>query len=717
MKNKVGLLLIALLVFTTIQAQDKMLTMRDAIVGYHLYPTGLSQLQWVGDDHYSYVDTLNGEKVIAIFEIESTNNGISQHITRGEIETALLKLGADSLDKLPGGVRWESAKSFRFYHKKQYFRYTLATKTATKLLDYDPGIMTHSDIGWESNNIAYVKDDNLWVNETQVSNDGGKGIVYAQATHRSEFGITNGTFWSDNGEHLAFYRMDESMVTEYPLYNLDSKPATTEMIRYPVAGDASHHVTVGIYNVAANTTVYLNTGNPKEQFLTNVSWGPNAKYVYIAVVNREQNHMQLKQFDATTGDFVKILFEEKNDKYVEPEHHLTFLKESPDEFIWWSERDGYTHLYLYNTDGKMVRELTEGSWEVIDFHGFSEDGKSFYITSTKESPINRDFYEVSFSNCKKMKKITSNEGSHRITPSPKNKHFLDDFSSTITPREIRVLGANGQNLGVLKSVENPLKEYKLGQMEIGTILANDGKTDLYYRLFKPIDFDATKQYPVVVYLYNGPHAQMINNRWLGGANIWFQYMAQQGFVVFTVDGRGSANRGFEFESVIHRQCGTIEMEDQLSGVEFLKKQPWVDARRLGIHGWSYGGFMTTSLMTRKPGTFQVGVAGGPVIDWRYYEIMYTERYMDTPEENPEGYKNNNLLNYVDQLEGKLLMIHGGQDNVVLWQHSLMYLQKNIQSGNSNLDYFVYPHHQHNVGGMDRVHLYQKITDYFMLYLK
>ena len=280
-----------------------------------------------------------------------------------------------------------------------------------------------------------------------------------------------------------------------------------------------------------------------------------------------------------------------------------------------------------------------------------------------------------------------------------------------------MLGKSGQNLGVLKSVDNPLSEYKLGQMTIGTLTANDGKTDLYYRLFKPIDFDPTKKYPVVVYLYNGPHAQMINNRWLGGANLWFQYMAQQGFVVFTVDGRGSANRGFEFESAIFRQCGTVEMEDQLTGVEFLKKQPWVDGNRMGIHGWSYGGFMTTSLMTRKPGTFQVGVAGGPVIDWRYYEIMYTERYMDTPEENPEGYKNNNLLNYVDQLEGKLLMIHGGQDNVVLWQHSLLYLQKNIQSGNANLDYFVYPHHPHNVGGMDRVHLYQKVTDYFMLHLK
>lgn len=717
MKNRIALFLVALVLSSASIAQDKMLTMKDAIAGYHLYPSGLNQLQWVGDDHYSYIDTLDGEKVMAIFEIESTNNGMTHYVTSNDIQTALLAIGADSLGSLPRGVHWTNDNQFRFYHKSQYFQYDRSSKTAKKLLDYTPGDMSHADISWESNNIAFVKDDNLWVNDKQVTEDGGKGIVYAQAVHRSEFGITNGTFWSDNGAQLAFYRMDESMVTEYPLYHLDSKPATADMIRYPVAGEKSHHVTVGIYHVASNKTVYLKTGEPLEQYLTNVSWGPNGNYVYVAVVNRGQNHMWLKQFDAATGAYVKTLFEEKHDKYVEPEHGLTFFKNDPNQFIWWSERDGYTHLYLYNTDGKMIRELTQGPWEVIDFHGFSEDGKSFFITSSKESPINRDFYEVSFSNCKKMKKITSNEGTHRVTPSPKNKNFLDDFTSTITPREIRVLGKSGQNLGVLKSVDNPLSEYKLGQMTIGTLTANDGKTDLYYRLFKPIDFDPTKKYPVVVYLYNGPHAQMINNRWLGGANLWFQYMAQQGFVVFTVDGRGSANRGFEFESAIFRQCGTVEMEDQLTGVEFLKKQPWVDGNRMGIHGWSYGGFMTTSLMTRKPGTFQVGVAGGPVIDWRYYEIMYTERYMDTPEENPEGYKNNNLLNYVDQLEGKLLMIHGGQDNVVLWQHSLLYLQKNIQSGNANLDYFVYPHHPHNVGGMDRVHLYQKVTDYFMLHLK
>ncbi len=717
MKKTLSLFLGFILLFSVANGQDKMLTMREAIAGYNLYPSGLSQLQWVDDEHYSYLDTLDGEKVIAIFEIESTNNGLSTYVKRADIESGLLSISEDSLPTLPRGVRWMNTNGFRFYHNNQYFFYNRNTKTVKKLIDYKPGEMSHADIAWESNNVAYVNEDNLWVNGEQVTTDGGKGIVYAQAVHRSEFGITNGTFWSDKGDMLAFYRMDESMVTEYPLYHLGSKPATADMIRYPVAGDKSHHVTVGIYNVQTQNVTYLQTGEPKEQFLTNISWGPNGKYVYIAVVNRGQNHMWLKQFDVATGAYVKTLFEETHEKYVEPEHGLTFLKEKEDQFIWWSERDGYTHLYLYNTEGKLIRELTKGSWEVIDFHGFSDDSKSFFITSTKESPINRDLYEVSFSNCKKIKRITSNEGTHRVNPSPNNKNFIDDFSSTIIPREIRVLGTGGQNIGVLKSVENPLKEYKLGAMEIGTLTANDGKTDLYYRLFKPIDFDATKKYPVVVYLYNGPHAQMINNRWLGGANMWFQYMAQQGFVVFTIDGRGSANRGFEFESAIFRQCGTLEMEDQLTGVEFLKSQPWVDADRMGIHGWSYGGFMTTSLMTRKPGTFQVGVAGGPVIDWRYYEIMYTERYMDTPEENPEGYKNNNLLNYVDKLEGKLLMIHGGQDNVVLWQHSLMYLQKNIQSGNANLDYFVYPHHPHNVGGMDRVHLYQKVTDYFMLHLK
>ncbi len=705
-----------MLVASTTHAQDKMLTMKDAIVGYHLYPRGVSQLHWADDNHYAFKDTLdNGDDVMKLVEMHATNNGLTKLITKQDIDQALVKIEADTLKKLPRST-WNSDNGFRFYHNKMYYSYNVGDRTVKNILEYNPGKMQHADINWTSNTIAYVKDDNLWVDKHQVTTDGGNGLVYGQAVHRSEFGITNGTFWMENGDKLAFYRMDESMVTEYPLYNLNDIPATSTRIRYPVAGDTSHHVTVGIFNTKTNETIYLKTGEPKEQYLTNVSWGPLGNFVYIAVVNRAQNHMWLNQYDAHTGDFVKTLFEETNDKYVEPEHGLTFLKSQPDQFVWWSERDGYNHLYLYNTDGDMIRQLTKGEWVVTTFHGFSANEKWLYITSTKESPINRDLYAVSFKKSKKIHKLTSNEGSHRVTGSPNNVHFIDNFSSTIIPREVRIITSEGNNLATLKSVKNPLSEYQLGRMNIGTLTANDG-TELYYRIIKPIDFNPKKKYPVLVYLYNGPHAQLINNTWLGGANLWYHFMAQNGFVVFTIDGRGSANRGFDFESAIHRQVGTLEMEDQLTGARWLKNQSWVDSTRMGIHGWSYGGFMTTSMMTRQPGTFQVGVAGGPVIDWRYYEIMYGERYMDTPEENPEGYKNNNLLNYVDSLEGKLLMIHGGQDNVVLWQHSLLYLKKNIKSGNTNLDYFVYPHHPHNVGGMDRVHLYQKVTDYFMLHLK
>lgn len=703
------------LLVLNVQAQDKMLSMRDAIVGYHLYPGGLSQLQWANDQSYAYIDTLDGEDVIKLVETDETNNGITKVITLSDITNAVVAAGSDSLKRLPR-FHWTSGNTFRFFNKDAYYEYNVGDHTAKKLLDYSPNEMQHADIEWTSNNIAYVKDDNLWVNGKQLTTDGGNGIVYGQSVHRSEFGITGGTFWSGDGNKLAFYRMDESMVTEYPLYDLSHKPATANNIRYPVAGDPSHHVTVGVYNVKTGSITYLKTGEPKEQYLTNVSWGPDGNYIYIAVVNRGQDHMWLKKFDAATGKFVKTLFEETNEKYVEPEHPLTFVKGHPDQFVWWSERDGYNHLYLYDTSGTLVRQLTEGPWVVTDFHGFSDDGKWFFITATKESPLNRDFYMVSFKKSKKIKRITMNEGTHRVVPSPNNINFIDHFSSTITPGETRLIGEAGNMRGIIHSSDNPLSDYKLGAMQIGTLKADDG-TDLYYRVFKPVDFDPNKKYPVVVYLYNGPHVQLVRNTWLGGANLWYQYLAQQGFVVFTIDGRGSDNRGFAFESAVHRQMGTLEMQDQLAGVAWLKQQPWVDADRMGIHGWSYGGFMTTSMMTRQPGTFKVGVAGGPVINWKYYEIMYTERYMDSPEENPEGYDNNNLLNYVDKLEGKLLMIHGGQDDVVLWQHSLMYLQKNIQSGNTNLDYFVYPHHPHNVRGIDRVHLYQKVTDYLTLYLK
>lgn len=691
--------------------------MEDAILGYHLYPKGLSDMQWMTDYRYSFRTTENGETLVVIHELEETKNARVQTFGLKDLNQSLRAMNSDldTLKSIPG-FKWIGPDELQYFHKKGYYAYHTGDKKTRKTGEFDRSGLSVIKTHEATLNQAYIKDDQLFVQSNgekavQISSDGGNGIVYGQAVHRNEFGINEGLFWSDNGGALAFYRMDETMVPNYPMYNLADTPASVNEARYPTAGKKSHHVTIGVHNLQKGTTLYLQTGDPKEQYLTNIAWGPDGNYLYVAVVNREQNHMWLKKFNAQTGLFVKTLFEESNPKYVEPEHPAQFLKTDHSKFIWWSERDGYNHLYLYDTSGNELKQLTKGNWLVTELVGFDDLDQNMFVITTAESPLDRDLYCVNMKNGK-SKKLSKDPGTHSIVASPNMRYFLDRFSNTVTPTEIRVIDQNGIPVSTIHSAENPLTEYALGAMEIGDFKAKDG-TKLYYRLFKPVDFDPKKKYPVVVYLYNGPHVQLVRNTWLGGANLWYQYLAQRGYLVFTVDGRGSANRGFEFESAVHRRMGHLEMEDQLDGVNWLLAQGYADKERMGVHGWSYGGFMTTSLMTRHPGVFKVGVAGGPVIDWTYYEVMYTERYMDTPEENPEGYSENNLLNYVDKLEGRLLMIHGAQDATVLWQHSLLYLEKAIKQGVTGLDYFVYPHHEHNVGGKDRAHLYHKVTDYLL----
>jgi len=712
-------LILLILAFSTLGlfAQKKEFTMNDAIYNYSLYPKSLSGFQWVDDSHFSYTETVDNEKVVLIREIDATKNGREQTLTHSSLNESLLAAfpDADSIKKLPR-FRWLKDQALRYKQGNDYYLFSLLNSKTTKLGSFDmTGVTTHK-LHSESLNHAFVKEDQLYVqingkDEVKLSEDGGNGIVYGQAVHRYEFGITEGLFWSEDGKSLAFYRKDETMVSDYPLYVMEDKPSTTKGTRYPVAGDPSHHATIGVHHSETDKTIYLKTGEPKEQFLTNIAWGPKGKNIYVAVVNREQNHLWLKEFDAISGEYRRTLFEETHNKYVEPEHPVQFLKSDPNKFIWWSERDGFNHLYLYKLDGTLDKQLTKGKWVVTQVFGADENDENLFIESTKESPIDRDLYCVNMKSGR-MKRLTQDPGTHNITPSPGFRYFYDNFSNTVTPRECRIFDAAGIPFETIFKADHPAKDYALGKMEISSIKTKDG-TELYYRLFKPVDFDPSKKYPVIVYLYNGPHAQMVRNRWLGGANYWYHYLAQRGYLVFTIDGRGSAYRGLEFENAIFRNVGEIEMNDQLEGLNWLLDQGFADKDRLGIHGWSYGGFMTTSMMTRHPGIFKVGVAGGPVIDWRYYEIMYTERYMDTPEENPEGYKKTNLLNHADKLEGRLLMIHGAQDPTVLWQHSLMYLQKSIEKGVVNLDYYVYPHHQHNVRGKDRVHLYEKVTEYLM----
>ncbi|MEY4877485.1 MAG: hypothetical protein RL708_2635, partial [Bacteroidota bacterium] len=571
------------------------------------------------------------------------------------------------------------------------------------------------DIAKSTNNIAYTIDNNLVVKTLDgktinVSTDGSADLVYGKSVHRNEYGIKKGTFWSPKGSLLAFYKMDQSMVTNYPIFDLENRPSKEHDIKYPMAGMKSHEVKIGIFNPSNQKTIWLNINGPNDQYLTNIAWSNDEKRIYVVVLNRTTDHLWLNEYDANTGNFTKTIIEEQNNKWVEPAEAIQFLPSSNNLFIWQSQRTGHNHLYVYDTNGNEIKTLTKGNWDVIDVAGISYGKSKIFFTATTTSPLDQQVCAVEINGYNTMQQLSHESGFHTICLNEYSGDYVDIFGSNTIPRISSIYDKKGKLRSNILLAENPLKNYKLGQTKIFTIQAED-KTPLYARMIYPANFDSTKKYPCITYVYNGPHVQLINNTWLNGADLWFHYLAQEGFIVFTVDGRGSGNRGFDFEKIIHRQLGTAEIADQLKGNDYLRSLKYIDTARLGIHGWSYGGFMTTSLMTRTPGKYKVGVCGGPVIDWSYYEIMYTERYMDTPAENPDGYKKNNLLNYVDNLKGKLLMIHGTSDDVVVWQHSLMYLKKCVDR-NKQIDYFCYPGHLHNVIGKDRIHLLTKITEYF-----
>lgn len=683
-------------------AQQEALSLDDAILSRwsKFAPERLSRLQWLANSSsYCYVkdNTLKIQNLAGLTNILSLDK-LNAHLPQ------------DSLKYFPK-IHWMDENSFRFSKAASYYRYNITQDKLTEILSYDSKAQ-NAEFSDDAMAIAYSIDNNLFIQDSnakthQITNDADKAIVNGQAVHRFEFGISKGTFWSNNGENLAFYRKDESMVSDYPLVNNDARIAEANIIKYPMAGMKSHHVTLGIYNLESGETIFVKTGEPKEQYLTNIAWGPKDEYIYIAVLNRDQNHMKLNKYDAKTGGFVKTLFEETHENYVQPLHPILFVEGNDNEFLWRSERDGYDHFYRYNTNGKLMNRVTKGKWVVKDFIAF--DGNSIILTGTHNNGLETQVYRSTIK-ASLSTMITSSEGVHRVQANFNGRFLLDSYNSLNNPGTIELIDHLGNSMRTLLQSKDPFENTELAQTELYPIKAEDG-TVLNCRMIKPADFDANKKYPVLVYVYNGPGVQLIYNTNLAAASLWMHYLANnQDYIVFTVDGRGSENRGREFEQAIFRNLGDVEMRDQIRGVEHLKSLGYVDADRIAVHGWSYGGFMTTNLLCSYPGVFTCGVAGGPVIDWKFYEVMYTERFMDTPQTNPEGFENASLLNKAENLEDELLMIHGTQDDVVVWQHSLAFVQKCVEAG-VQLDYFPYPGHPHNVRGKDRVHLMRKVIDY------
>ena len=598
----------------------------------------------------------------------------------------------------------------------------------------------------QENAFAYLKDNNLYVitahgKSTQISTDGSREIVYGQSVHRDEFGISKGTFWSPDGNMLAFYRMDQSMVTDYPQVDIPeigfNHPETQSCIatpapdKYPMTGETSHKVTVGVFDVKTGKTIYLCAGDPTDRYFTNIAWSPDSKVIYMFELNRDQNDCRLCSYNATTGQKIAELYRETDDKYVEPLHPIQFLPWDSNKFIMQSRKDGYNHLYIGTLKGGNAalgisasdnattvdfKQLTSGKWEVMDVLGFYPKHKSIVIASNECSPIQRNIFLVDALTGKRAMMDDNGEGWHNATLSESGQYIYDNYSTPTVPRKIAIVNMELGDRIPYFTAENPWKGYNVPEYSCGTIKAADGETDLYYRMVKPVNFDPNKKYPTIIYVYGGPHAHNVDARWNYCSRGWETYMAEKGYLLFILDNRGSENRGKAFEQVTFRQLGQEEMKDQMKGVEYLKSLPYVDADKIGVHGWSFGGFMTISLMTNYPDVFKVGVAGGPVIDWHWYEVMYGERYMDTPQTNPEGYKKTSLLYTAKNLKGKLQIIQGLNDVTVVPQHCLTFLKACIAAG-TQPDFFVYPGEPHNMRGHQSTHLHERISQYFFDYLK
>jgi len=707
-------LIFLLIIFTGIFAQKKNFTTQDVIFNsyYSLAPERLGSLKWISNtDFLSFVKREN--KKILFKRISIKNNKRETLFSLTELNSILKKNNLPKLKYLPS-IKWLSAEEIQFLDDTLLIHFNLNNKK--------PGVIARVLKGFENLQIApnnkflsFTIKNNLFAffnsKIVQITHDKNPGIVNGHTVHRVEFGINKGIFWSPANNFIAYYRKDETMVSDYPVLNLNTRPATVKMIKYPMAGQTSQQVTLGIYSLRTKKTVFLKTGKPKDHYLTCVTWGPEEKFIYVAILNRDQNHLRLIKYDVKTGEPVDTLFEEKNPKYVHPMHPLVFLPGHPELFLWRSERDGWDHLFLYNVNGKLVKKLTEGNWVVVDFLGFDNSVKNIFFTSTKESPIERHLYKLNLKTGRLIK-LTKGAGVHRILLRKDGEFFVDRFNSLKIPGITSVVNSSGKYLNTLLRSKNPIKNYNTGKIKIFKI-KTENDINLYCRMVTPVNFDSTKKYPVILYVYGGPGVQLIFNSWpVGRYAFWFQKMAEKGFIIFTLDNRGSANRGLAFEQATFRHLGRVEIYDQMQGVKYLKSLPYVDSNRIGVFGWSFGGFMATSLMLRTNNTFKVGVAGGAVIDWKYYEVMYTERYMDTPEANPEGYKEANLLNYVQNLKGKLLLVHGTSDVTVVWQHTLMFAKKAADL-DIPLDYFPYVGHKHGVVGIDAIHLYDKITNYFL----
>lgn len=602
---------------------------------------------------------------------------------------------------------------------KGLFWFDLKTQMAKQLAGEAPQVMDPK-ISPDGRWVSFVRSYDLWAvnvatgKAQQLTRGGREERMNGQLdwVYPEELQITTAYWWSPDSTQIAFLQMDQSAVTRYPLVNFLSPTGDTEWMRYPKAGGANPVVRVGVVAIKGGRPRWMDIGKDTNIYIARVNWLPDSRRLAIQRLNRAQTKLELLFASAGTGRSQVILTEE--DQYwVNLNDDLYFFRnQALGGFLWASERNGYRHLYLYDLNGKQLRQVTGGDWEVSQVEGVDESEGAVYFTTTEKSPLERHLYKVSLTGGI-VSRLTRDDGTHNVSLSPDARHFVDTYSNVMTPPRQDVYRTDGTRATVInENSVSELAEYGLQTPEFFQVRGADG-TELNAMMIKPPDFDPAKKYPVLIYTYGGPHSQVVTNSWGRTRVLWHQMMAQKGYIIFSVDNRGSSGRGHRFESAIYKKFGTQELADQLAGVAYLKSLPYVDGARIGIWGWSFGGYMACYAMTNAPDVFKAGFAGAPVTDWRQYDTIYTERYMKLPQENAEGYQNSSPVHQAAQLKGKLLIAHGTGDDNVHFANTLELTEEFIKAGKYAETMF-YPARGHGISDTAaQIHLFRRVTQFFL----
>ena len=609
-----------------------------------------------------------------------------------------------------------SQQIFRRSFTADYFLYDTSTKKLTAVLEN----VQEPTLSPDATKIAYAKENNLYVldlatnTSVAITKDGKKNAVINGITdwvYEEEFSFVRAYDWSTDGKKIAFIRFDESQVPEFSMtvYKKDLYP-TVETFKYPKAGEKNAEVSLHIYSLESKNTNKIDLSKYNDFYIARLQWTKDANIVSAQVLNRHQDVLDLLFVDANSGK-TSIILNEKDKAYVDVTDNLTFLKDN--SFIWTSEKDGFNHIYLYDKNGKLKNQVTKGNWEVTNYYGFDEKSATVYYQSVENGSINRDIYKISLDGKKKVR-LSNQTGTNSATFSPNFDYFINTFSNVTTPA-VYTLNTSKDGKSLQTIVENTdlsqkLKSYNLPTKEFLEITTEKG-IKLNAWMIKPIDFDPTKKYPVFMYQYSGPGSQEVANRWLTSNDYWFMMLAQQGYIVACVDGRGTGFKGADFKKVTQLQLGKYEVEDQIDAAKVFGKYNYVDASRIGIFGWSYGGFMSSNCILKGSDVFKMAIAVAPVTNWRFYDSIYTERYMQTPQENASGYDDNSPINFTNLLKGNYLLIHGSADDNVHVQNSMQMIESLVQA-NKQFDWAIYPDKNHGIyGGKTRIQLYNKMTNF------